>query len=346
MWAEQVTADNQSQIIHFDHSTKEEIAGYTVPEPLAPTPLDFTELPVGREATFPSPEPQQHPIFAPGPVHPSASLHELDVDSHEELKAKAVELNDDALVLDRDAEGVTAPVEPSESPNQESAVAWSLSQEPAASSSSAPLAFPSSDAPLAFPTSDAPVAFPSSNVPVAFPSDDASTREVASAPLPEDVAPRDSEDVSSPTTPAPSAPPPGVTFSQTESPRSETPDPQDSQKRKRISSQNFQRLARRISIGGRKATQQAADAVRAVTLSSSAKDKEVPRAGSPAPKESLASKMGFGRASSSKDDGSLRGSGGGSVRESGSFEITGDVGSGDDSKKLRRKSKTISKSKK
>jgi len=60
--------------------------------------------------------------------------------------------------------------------------------------------------------------------------------------------------------------------------------------------------------------------------------------------------MGFGRASSSRDDASSRGEGGsGSARNSGSFagvDITGDVGSGDDSKKLRRKSKSISKSKK
>ncbi|KAA1475175.1 hypothetical protein DENSPDRAFT_841913 [Dentipellis sp. KUC8613] len=101
---------------------------------------------------------------------------------------------------------------------------------------SAPVPAP---APVAFPTSDdepevvsapEPVAFPTEN-PVAFPaSDDAASQQ------------------------APSVSSPGVTFVPEVStpPRTGTPDPESEPKRKRISSQNFQRLARRISISGRR----------------------------------------------------------------------------------------------
>ncbi|KAF9516641.1 hypothetical protein BS47DRAFT_1483796 [Hydnum rufescens UP504] len=302
MWAEQVTADSQSQIVDFNQSTKEAASGYTVLELPASVPLDFTEQPVGHEAIFPSSEPQQQSILAPGPVYPPASFQDLEVDNVEESQEKVTEVNDAAPVSDRDAEDVTTPVGPSESgPSHAPVVTSSLPEETGAP-----------PAPVAFPSSDPPIVFPSSDAPIAFPSDDVSTREVVDAPSPEFEAPGDSEDAGAPTSPVTPALPTGVTFSQTESPRSGTPEPGDSTKRKRISSQNFQRLARRISIGGRKATQQAADAVRAVTMS---KDKEPARGGSPAPKESLVSKMGFGRASSSRDDASSRGEGGsGSAR--------------------------------
>ncbi|KAL0072824.1 ATP-binding cassette-type vacuolar membrane transporter Hmt1 [Marasmius tenuissimus] len=58
-----------------------------------------------------------------------------------------------------------------------------------------------------------------------------------------------SSDVATPASP----PPPGVTFETTATPpRSGTPDPDSEPKRKRISSQNFQRIAKRISISGRR----------------------------------------------------------------------------------------------
>ncbi|KAL0580337.1 ATP-binding cassette-type vacuolar membrane transporter Hmt1 [Marasmius crinis-equi] len=96
-------------------------------------------------------------------------------------------------------------------------------------------------------------------------------------PTSEPEAPRDgpsiarvSSDVPDPDAPAPTSPPPvafptsdpvtpaspptpGVTFEETATPpRSGTPDPDVEPKRKRISSQNFQRLAKRISISTRR----------------------------------------------------------------------------------------------
>ncbi len=81
--------------------------------------------------------------------------------------------------------------------------------------------------PVAFPTSDsAPVAFPSST------SDETASQKAPST-----------------------AQAPGITFAKGVSTpeRTATPDPETETKRKRISSQNFQRLARRISVTTRRA---------------------------------------------------------------------------------------------
>ena len=86
---------------------------------------------------------------------------------------------------------------------------------------------PSKATPVAFPTSDsAPIAFPTST------SDETASQKAPS------------------TTQAP-----GITFAQgTSTPeRTGTPDPESETKRKRISSQNFQRLARRISVTTKRA---------------------------------------------------------------------------------------------
>nr|GAT57680.1 ABC transporter protein [Mycena chlorophos] len=128
--------------------------------------------------------------------------------------------------------------------NPETAV---LFEEPAILESAAfnheaitPVAFPTSDAaePVAFPTSEADPDsatpnLPAAAEPVTFPvSDDASVAENV------------------PATPAPA----GVTFpaNLTSPTSSSTPDPESEPKRKRISSQNFQRLARKLSISTRR----------------------------------------------------------------------------------------------
>lgn len=105
-------------------------------------------------------------------------------------------------------------------------------------SDTTPITFPTSD-PVeeeVEPTAASPVvASPTSETaaPLAFPTSE--DEEPSPAPAPE---------------PLQSPPPtPGVTFDPTTSPaRTGTPDPDAEPKRKRISSQNFQRLARRISI--------------------------------------------------------------------------------------------------
>jgi hypothetical protein len=89
-------------------------------------------------------------------------------------------------------------------------------------------AAPSKANPVAFPTSDsAPVAFPTST------SDETASQKAPS------------------TTQSP-----GITFAQGVSTpeRTGTPDPESETKRKRISSQNFQRLARRLSVTTKRAT--------------------------------------------------------------------------------------------
>ncbi|KAF4567762.1 hypothetical protein EYR40_006769 [Pleurotus pulmonarius] len=110
--------------------------------------------------------------------------------------------------------------------------------------SAAPIAFPSSDepadAPISFPTTDTPdnvslaaVPAPSEAVPIAFPSSDdtASQREIISP-----------------------AQTPGVTFESSVNtpPRTGTPDVEGEPKRKLNAAQNFQRLARRISLTTRR----------------------------------------------------------------------------------------------
>jgi ATP-binding cassette subfamily B (MDR/TAP) protein 6 len=109
-----------------------------------------------------------------------------------------------------------------------------------------PVAFPLTpvvDAPE--PLSGVELAFPSSDVthtvaaPVAFPASNDAPPQNASSDL-----------VTSPPTPH------GVTFDATVNtlPRISTPDPESEPKRKRISSQNFQRLARKISITTRRSS--------------------------------------------------------------------------------------------
>ncbi|KII92241.1 hypothetical protein PLICRDRAFT_133692 [Plicaturopsis crispa FD-325 SS-3] len=94
-------------------------------------------------------------------------------------------------------------------------------EEPAEVESPAPVAFPSA-------ADDTPEP-PAAAAPIAFPSDDTASQQ------------------------APSERGPAVTFGAVNTPpRSGTPDPESEPKRKRISSQNFQRLAKRISVTARR----------------------------------------------------------------------------------------------
>ncbi|KAH9945694.1 hypothetical protein B0H21DRAFT_892116 [Amylocystis lapponica] len=111
------------------------------------------------------------------------------------------------------------------------AVAFPSSDDPAsvaATDSQAPVTFPS-------PEAAAPVTFPGSG-PVAFPGSDESASQAASV-----------EHAQSPGTP-------GVTFQETQTPeRTGTPDPESEGKRRRtLSTQGIQRMARRISLTTRR----------------------------------------------------------------------------------------------
>ena len=110
-----------------------------------------------------------------------------------------------------------------------------------------PVSFPTSESPthIAFPTAESTEAFPAldhASSPVAFPSSD-STAPVAFP----------ASDASLENTPSLAAQSPGVTFSDAPSPaRSGTPDvDSDGKRRRTLSTQGIQRLARRLSVSGR-----------------------------------------------------------------------------------------------
>lgn len=90
---------------------------------------------------------------------------------------------------------------------------------------------------------DATATQPPTFAPLAFPSTEEPAEDVSTSSPP--GQPAVSDDSQEPQTPMG----PGVTFETTSTPpRTGTPDPDGEPKRKRISSQNFQRLARRMSI--------------------------------------------------------------------------------------------------
>jgi len=126
-----------------------------------------------------------------------------------------------------------------------------LTEEPEPIASTEPEAEPA-PSPFAFASSEPPAA-----APLAFPSPEAaeetvSSPDIQSEPVSPVVAFPVSDDTQSTSQSVPVTPA-GVTFESTASPpRSGTPDPDAEPKRKRISSQNFQRLAKRISISTRR----------------------------------------------------------------------------------------------
>lgn len=95
------------------------------------------------------------------------------------------------------------------------------------------------------PESAAPIAFPASEPAFVFPS--SPTSPLAAEPLTFPVA----EETETPQE-TPSVQTPGVTFEPSLASPTASPDPDNEPKRKRISSQNFQRLARRISLTTRR----------------------------------------------------------------------------------------------
>ncbi|KAJ3788636.1 mitochondrial half-size ABC transporter [Lentinula aff. detonsa] len=108
------------------------------------------------------------------------------------------------------------------------------------------------------PASIAPEQVAPSPNPIAFPSaepqeEPVGSPDITSEPTSPVVAFPISDETQSTTHSIPATPTPaGVTFEASTSPRTGTPDPDAEPKRKRISSQNFQRLARRISISTRR----------------------------------------------------------------------------------------------
>lgn len=151
---------------------------------------------------------------------------------------------------------VPATVEATQPSESDGPVAFPASepveQESAVTEASAPVVFPSSDGPLEFPAPPA-VTFPSSSeakeeqAPVAFPS----RRD---SPAPAGFAFPGSETSSVNNTPSIGGTP-GVTFQNIATPAREGASPdldQDGKRRRTLSTQGIQRLARRISISGRR----------------------------------------------------------------------------------------------
>lgn len=314
MWAEQITTEGERGLsISIPSGEPKTPTGYDLP-PLTAGPnaaIDITEAPVGKEAIIPT-EPPVNPLLNAGPVIPSQDLiSELKVESKEELEARAASLNapaaDEAVPVETEAKADTeaapeakeAEAEPSapevtsaDAPVQEETpAAPSAPEVPAdngtsyaeiaakAPSESAPIAFPSSndDAPEEEPTPAAPA-------PIAFPaSDDTPEPKTPERPL-STVVPAS---IPLPSTPTPSASATaGVTFSPAASSSSRPETPEGGERRKRTASQNLGRLARRISLGGRKQSDQMADVARAL---------ETTRSSSPTPIGKFVDKLTGGR---------------------------------------------------
>jgi hypothetical protein len=242
MWADQVNgSDDGASSSHGGHGDiKEPVAGYFIdaPEPQVPAvesiyeptvqssqeqePETFTPAPVEEE----QPKPSYAAVAASNsPIVESKSLHN-EVQTEEAPELAAAETSEPAKPELKVEPQVEAPKE------------------------SAPIAFPSSpieeeaEEPFtlrpAEETEPQPQPPTSAPAPVSFPKGDDAVSLAPSATPAADSTPAQT---------------PGVTFSPETNSRSETPDQgaaSPDPKRKRISSQNFQRLARRISISGRR----------------------------------------------------------------------------------------------
>ncbi|CAK5265361.1 unnamed protein product [Mycena citricolor] len=105
---------------------------------------------------------------------------------------------------------------------------------------SQPIAFPSSDPePISFPTSESEV-----DAPLSFPVSEPVSEQAESTPLMFPTSDEPASEVEKMS--------PGVTFEPGLTSPTTSPDPEAEPKRKRISSQNFQRIARRISLTTRR----------------------------------------------------------------------------------------------
>lgn len=221
MWADQVSSTEDSGSSH----KKDTLGGYTVDDDEGGSRLGTGEL------VLPS---------LPMVETPEVQAEEIAVDSDLQVPASLREAEESA---------VDAPVEfPAAEPTEETQIK---------EAAPTPVAFPSSDeqGPVAFPAADTPAAvtFPASEAkeeqaPVAFPA-------AADSPAPVAFAFPGSETSSQTNTPSiGGTQSPGVTFQNMPTPaRSGTPDvDQDGKRRRTLSTQGIQRLARRISISGRR----------------------------------------------------------------------------------------------
>ena len=220
MWAEQVSTSDDHVEDHVEDSVvKPEVSGYATEDPVVEqVESDNAEL--------------TDPLLAESSVVVEPDVRAVEPSAVVEPDVRVVE---PSAVVEPDVLGDTHPLV--EEPATEAARVDDIPPE------STPVAFPTSgseEVVTAFsetPAGDTtPVQLPDAPLvaePLAFPT--------ADEPILEPVA--------SPT------PGPAVTFEASVSPsRTGTPDPDSEPKRKRISSQNFQRLARRISVTTRRSS--------------------------------------------------------------------------------------------
>ena len=225
MWADQVSNDDPAVSIS-GQSIKKEVSGYNVETAETIEGVQSQEATAALGSTVsdssdvhPNPEvPERTDDLQPGPVIPDiAPLTAEEPHAPQEDDLSEVPNQDEQPTVETSAAPVQMPI-----PVKPSNVVFPSSEEETAS-----------PAPVAFPVSpEEPVSSP-----VAFPTSDTQS----------DKGKEDQTIVQTPT--------PGVTFSaNVDSPpsRTGTPNPEGEPKRKRISSQNFQRLARRISLTTRR----------------------------------------------------------------------------------------------
>lgn len=220
MWADQISSTEDGA-----STKKNTVAGYTVDdeEPTTKVETEAEEQILVQEPLVETPEVQPTEIPSDGEAHVPAPVVEEEVPSQ--------------VIFP-----VAEPVVEASAPAQDTPVTFPSSDLPV------PVSFPTTEPAVTFPSSDndqEPVSFPSSDNnqgPVTFPSSD------SAAPV---AIPASSEN-----TPSMGTQSPGVTFQDTSSPaRSGTPDlDHDGKRRRTLSTQGIQRLARRLSVSRQNST--------------------------------------------------------------------------------------------
>lgn len=303
MWADQVSSEDGASSIKSKKLEKEPVAGYAVDD-AEPAEAQVQE--------------SEQQVLAEEPL----------VDTPE---AQAAELapTTDVLVPEVPVAGETATDAPAEE-----------TPRPAEKPLSAPIAFPTSDG-----STDA-VAFPSeepSEEPHALstsPPADSSEGEVRTGTAPVAFAFPGSETSSQTGSPALSgAASPGVTFQDAPSPGRATPDAdQDGKRRRTLSTQGMQRLARRISISGRR--QGSSNSIPTAILNSFKRD-TLSREGSREGKDKDAAAPKDGSTTNVREDGTLAGpvAESSTPRDSPSGSVASDINKTKEKKDKKKKEK-------
>lgn len=227
MWADQVSSNDDPAVSISGHSIKREVSGYNVE---TATNIEETQ--------------SQEVTTALGPTITKLS----NVQPNPEIPNRVDNLQSEAILSDITSPPSVKEVQPSQDESHNEVP--TQDEQTTVETSAVPVQIPSpvKPTPVAFPSSEGIIASPA---PIAFPvSDEEPVSSPVAFPISEHQSDKGKDEQLVVQTPTP-----GVTFSSNvDSPpsRTGTPNPESEPKRKRISSQNFQRLARKISLTTRR----------------------------------------------------------------------------------------------